>query len=92
MAGDVNEVLVNEDFIELGAGAAGLEKLRAVLPGLPGVRQVKDYEQYVQVFFEDGIMDLGEINRYCFDKGVVLNHLQLRKRSLESKFMELTGK
>ncbi len=92
MAGDVNEVLMNEDFIELGAGAGagGLEKLRAALSGLPGVKQVRDHEQYVQVFFENGIMDLGGINQYCFDKGVVLNHLQLRKRSLESKFMELT--
>ena len=90
MAGNVNEVLVNEDFIELGVGAAGQEKLRAVLPGLPGVRQIKEHEQYVQVYFENGIMDLGGINQYCFDRGVVLNHLQLRKRSLESKFMELT--
>lgn len=92
MAGDVNEVLVNEDFVELGAGtgADGLEKLRVILSGLPGVRQVKDYEQHVQVFFENGMMSLGAINQYCFDKGVVLSHLQLRKRSLESKFMELT--
>lgn len=91
MAGDVNEVLVNEDFVELGVGNAGLEKLKTVLSGLPGIKQVRDYEQYVQVFFENGTMDLGVLNQYCFDKGVVLNHLQLRKRSLESKFMELTG-
>jgi ABC-type multidrug transport system ATPase subunit len=92
MAGNVNEVLVNEDFIELGAGtgSGGLEKLRTLLSGLPGIRQVKDHEQYLQVYFSNGIMDLGAVNQYCFDKGVVLNHLQLRKRSLESKFMELT--
>jgi ABC-type multidrug transport system ATPase subunit len=91
MAGDVNKVLVNEDFVELGVGSAGLEKLKGALSGLPGIKQVRDYEQYVQVFFENGTMDLGAINQYCFDKGVVLNHLQLRKRSLESKFMELTA-
>ncbi|HEX9510898.1 MAG TPA: ATP-binding cassette domain-containing protein [Puia sp.] len=94
MAGDVNEVLVNEDFIELGtgSGAAGLENLRAILSGLPGIRQIKAYEQNLQVFFDNGIMDLGNVNQYCYEKGIVLNHLQLRKRSLESKFMELTGK
>lgn len=90
MAGDVNEVLMNEDFIELGVEAGSLEKLRTALSGLTGVKQVRNYEQHVQVFFENGIMDLGGINQYCFDKGIVLNHLQLRKRSLESKFMELT--
>lgn len=94
MAGDVNEVLVNEDFIELGTGSGvvGMEKLRAILSGLPGIRQIKNHEQNLQVFFDNGMMDLGNVNQYCYEKGIVLNHLQLRKRSLESKFMELTGK
>jgi ABC-type multidrug transport system ATPase subunit len=89
MAGDVNEVLTNEDLVELAA--ADMEKLKAVLAGLPRVRLVRQIEQYIQVFFENGEIDLGGINRYCFENGVNLNHLQLRKRSLESKFMELTN-
>jgi ABC-type multidrug transport system ATPase subunit len=88
MAGAVDEVLLNEDFTELGA--ADLPSLRAALSSMPGVKLVKQQEQYLQVFFENGTLDLAAINRYCFDKGIVLNHLQLRKRSLESKFMELT--
>ena len=89
MAGDVNEeVLVNEDFMELGA--ADPEQLRAALSGMPGIRQMKQQDHLLQVFFEKGTGDLAAINQYCFGKGVVLNHLQLRKRSLESKFMELT--
>jgi len=89
-AGDVNEVLVNEDFIEVGAGLDVMPALQELLAGLPGVRQVRPYEQHVQVFFGNGVMDTGELNRYCFEKGVVLKYLQLKKRSLESKFMELT--
>jgi ABC-2 type transport system ATP-binding protein len=88
MAGNVNEVLMNEDLVELGAD--DIEKLLSVASGLPQVRQVKSYEQRVQVFFENGTTDLAKINQYFFEKGIVLNHLQLRKRSLESKFMELT--
>jgi ABC-2 type transport system ATP-binding protein len=92
-AGDVNEVLSSEEWVELGSADAG--KLRSILPGLPGFRQVKDNEHHLQVSFEKGIfekdaIDLGAINQYCFDKGVVLTHLRLRKKSLESKFMELT--
>jgi ABC-2 type transport system ATP-binding protein len=89
-AGNVNEVLVNEDFIEVSAEPSAMQALQELLTGLPGVRQVKPYEQHVQVFFGNGVMDTGELNRYCFEKGVVLNYLQLKKRSLESKFMELT--
>ena len=92
-AGDVNEVLTNEELVELGASDSG--KLRTILPGLPGFRQIKDNEHHLQVSFEKGafdkeVIDLGVINQYCFDRGVVLTHLRLRKKSLESKFMELT--
>jgi ABC-2 type transport system ATP-binding protein len=88
-AGDVNVVLTNEDFVELGS--QDLEQLRKALAGLRGVRQLKDINGHIQLIFENGsLMGTGEINKYCFDQGVVLNHLQLRKKSLESKFMELT--
>lgn len=90
MAGDVNVVLTNEDFIEVGAGADQTAALQQLLPGLPGARQVRVQEEHVQVFFENGSMDPGAVNRWCFEKGITLKHLQLRKRSLESKFMELT--
>jgi ABC-2 type transport system ATP-binding protein len=90
MAGNVNEVLTNEDFIELGVAAGSLEQLRSVLSGLSGIRQLKEQEGHLQLYFEKNVMNLAELNRYCFEKGVVLNHLQLRKKSLESKFMELT--
>src|SRR6201999_763092 len=36
MAGDVNVVLTNEDFIEVGAGADQIAALQQLLPGLPG--------------------------------------------------------
>lgn len=90
MAGDVNIVLTNEDFIEVGAGAQNSAALQQLLAGLPGVRQARVQEDHVQVFFEDGSMDPAALNRLCFEKGITLKHLQLRKRSLESKFMELT--
>jgi ABC-2 type transport system ATP-binding protein len=90
MAGDVNVVLTNEDFIEVGAEAGATAQLQQLLSALPNVRLVKASDAFLQVFFENDAMDAGEVNRYCFEKGVTLKHLQLRKRSLESKFMEIT--
>jgi len=93
MAGHVNEVLTNEEFIELGVNdGSGLEHLRSILSGLPGIRQIKEQEGHLLLYPENGALDLTEINRHCFQQGVVLNHLQLRKKSLESKFIELTIK
>jgi ABC-2 type transport system ATP-binding protein len=88
MAGDVNEVLTNEELAEIGA--ADTAKLKDLLTAMPGVRLIKDNATYVQVFFENGPIDMGAINEYCFNRGIVLTHLQLRKKSLESKFMDLT--
>jgi ABC-2 type transport system ATP-binding protein len=89
--GHVNEVLTNVDFIELGADNSSMARLRAIIGGFPGIRHVKDKEKYLHLFLENGTLDLSAVNRYCFENGVVLNHLQLRKNSLETKFMELTS-
>jgi ABC-2 type transport system ATP-binding protein len=90
-AGDVKVVLTNEDIVELAAAAGDEARLREMLTGRPGVRELRLQEGVTQVFFDDGhTPDTGELNRACFEKGIVLTHLQLRKRSLESKFMELT--
>ena len=71
--------------------ASGLDELRTILISFPGVRDVKKVDLQLQVFFEKSRPDLAAINQYCFEKGIVLNHLELRKRSLESKFIELTN-
>lgn len=90
-AGNVREVLANEDIVELGAADELSKRLAEVLAAWPGIRQVRDHDGMLQVFFEQGrTPDPAELNRFCFEKGIVLNHLQLRKRSLESKFMEIT--
>jgi ABC-type multidrug transport system ATPase subunit len=89
-AGPVSEVLRDEEFVEVGAGASELVALQALLKGLTGVKQVQEKEDHVQLYFEGVGIDPAAINRYCFDRGVVLKHLQLRKKSLETKFMELT--
>lgn len=88
-AGNVNEVLVSEDLVELGS--ADLEKLENTLKHLAGVKQIKQQENILQVFFTNGTPELSSINQYCFEKGIVLNYLQLKKKSLESKFIELTN-
>jgi ABC-type multidrug transport system ATPase subunit len=91
-AGDVREVLMSEDLVELGVEGGVEGRLREALTNWPGVRQIRQQDGLTQVFFEQGITpDMGELNRFCFEKGIVLNHLQLRRRSLESKFMELTN-
>ena len=87
--GDVNEILVNEDVVEVSSN--NLEQLKNILIQFPGNVNVYLKENTVQVNFQPGTANLEEINKYCFERSVVLSHLQLKKKSLESKFLELTN-
>jgi ABC-2 type transport system ATP-binding protein len=84
-AGKVDEVLVNEDIVEVGC--ADLSKLMNVLSGY----HPKQKDNLLQLYFETGTAKLDDINRHCFESGITLTHLYLRKKSLEAKFLEITN-
>ena len=86
--GHVDEILINEDIVELGT--ASNDQLLAALQSFPGTTSIRKHEQFVEVVFGSGEAELDRINQYCFEKGIILNHLRLRRKSLEAKFFELT--
>jgi ABC-2 type transport system ATP-binding protein len=88
-AGAVDEVLANEDIVEInGNNDEGLQRLFA---NYPGVTQTKQNGSHLQLFFTFGTANLEDINQHCFNNGIILNHLLLKKKSLETKFFELTN-
>jgi len=87
--GDVNEILVNDDIVEVAS--SDLEKLKNILINMPNNTHVQITNETVHVNFAAGTANLEKVNRYCFDNGIVLSHLQLKKKSLETKFLELTN-
>lgn len=88
-SGDVNEILTNEDIVEVAA--ANIEQLANVLRQMGGYTSMQVQEGQVQLFYPLGTANMEAINRYCFNGGVVLNKLQVKKKSLETKFFELTN-
>ncbi len=86
--GHVDEILVTDDVAEIAA--ADLNALYSVVQSYPGAGKVVLDKQHVDLYFTSGTAVPEAINRYCFEKGITLNHIRLRKRSLESKFFELT--
>ena len=86
--GHVDEILVTDDVAEIAA--ADLNALYNVVQPYPGAGKVVLDKQHVDLYFTSGTAVPEAINRYCFEKGITLNHIRLRKRSLESKFFELT--
>ena len=87
--GGVNEILANEDVVEIGA--ADMAALHLLVQQFSGYNSMKLEGSLIQLFYPIGTIDLEGINRHFFNEGIVLNHLQLKRKSLESKFMELTN-
>ena len=88
-SGDVNEILANEDIVEIGS--EDNEKLMLILQSLNKYTHIKESGNLLQLFYPVGTANLVEINRHCFNNGIVLNHLIVKKKSLEAKFFELTN-
>ena len=87
--GDVNEILVNDDIVEVASSE--LERLKNTLINMPGNTHVQISNETVHVNFAAGTANLQAVNKFCFENGIVLSHLQLKKKSLETKFLELTN-
>ncbi len=86
--GPVEKVLRSQDIIEVRAG--DIAALQQALGSLTGIKTMKLTDGTLQLTVEDGIEPMN-INEFCAGKGIMLSHLVLKKKSLESKFMELTN-
>jgi ABC-2 type transport system ATP-binding protein len=89
VSGKVNEILSNEDMVEVAA--PDHQKLAEVLNSMSEKSRIVDETSVIKIFFPVGKADLSAVNRFCFDHGVTLNHLTLKKQSLEARFFELTN-
>ena len=76
-------------LIELSA--ADNAQLKNILQQMTGIDSVAIEENELQIICDEAITP-EKINKFCFEKGVVLNKLNLKRKSLETRFLEITGK
>ena len=88
-SGNVDEVLTDEDIVEISA--ADISALESVINNYPQATKIIREENNLQLSFPKGTSRLDEINNFCFSKGIILNHLVIKKKRLEAKFFELTN-
>lgn len=87
MTGSVREVLRSDDGMEIGADDMAL--LKAIIVKFPAFKSLNESDQYLQVSFT-GEISATDLNRFCFDQGITLNHLERTKKKLETRFLEIT--
>jgi ABC-2 type transport system ATP-binding protein len=88
-SGEVDEIMMDEDVVELSA--PDLNALNNAVQSISKNVTVDTGLNVVHVILPKGTAKLDEINRHCFQNGIVLNHLILKKKRLEARFFELTN-
>jgi ABC-2 type transport system ATP-binding protein len=89
-SGPVDEILGNEDQVDLRS--LDQESLYAALQAFPGILRIQRENGSIRVFFPKGKAVPGELFQYCAEKGLVLQHLQMGRKSLETGFFELINR
>jgi ABC-2 type transport system ATP-binding protein len=89
ITGEVDEILMADDVVELSA--PDLNALSNVLQSVGKNISIDNKLNVVHLTLPKGTARPEEINRLCFQNGIVLNHLIMKKKKLEARFFELTS-
>jgi ABC-2 type transport system ATP-binding protein len=82
--------IINGD-IAIEVAAQDLEKLKSWLGGLSVTKNLDFNGRYIEIIV-DKETDIAAINRAAHDQGIVLSHLNAKKKRLETEFLEIIGK
>lgn len=91
--GTVSEVLSGstDTGVVIEVSSDDLDNLQHLLSAMPGVQKVIKQENSLVLDCDEQITP-AQVNKYCFEKGLLLNQLMMKRKSLETRFLEITGK
>lgn len=88
-SGPVEEILTKEEIIEVSS--ADLDQLLQVIKEFPNLSRAEKAEPILRLYFSAGQGNPSALNDFCHNHGISLNHLSAKRKSLESRFIELTN-
>jgi ABC-2 type transport system ATP-binding protein len=89
VTGAIGSILSNRPTVEVGA--CDSERLFQFLSDLSVVKRITRKDNRLLLELEQGT-NQEDLNRLAFDDGIVLDHLVLKRQSLEVEFLEITRK
>lgn len=92
-SGSVKDVLqadFHQDETLVQLGAANVDELVTIITKMPGYKQHEADGDCIKLY-SDASVTTEQINRYCFENGIVLSTLNVKKKNLEARFLEITG-
>ena len=66
------------------------DSLLAIIQQMQGLKSASVTDTGIELICDD-TLTAAQVNRWCFEKGIVLNKLYVKRKSLEKRFLEITG-
>ena len=86
VSGRVDTILNQHDQVIISTGS--LEKAFVYLQQIPQVKQIRKENNELVLSLADGFSS-ADVNQVLFSQGIVLSQLTVRKKSLESQFLDI---
>ncbi|KAA9326009.1 ABC transporter ATP-binding protein [Adhaeribacter soli] len=87
--GNVSNILAQQDQVLITVPQP--EKALSLLQNLPFVESIKTEREWLQLVLKNGYSST-DINKTLFENGIVASQIMVRKKSLESQFLEIVNK
>ena len=87
--GAVGAILGKDKQVEIASD--NLDKLREILANVSGVKILEQKNKHLVLSAAEDL-SAAALNKLVFEKGLVLTHLVMRPKSLESEFLEITNR
>jgi len=89
--GTISQIIGNEDVTLIKIGAEDKTKMNEIIFQDKAISVYKETDSGLIISVENGTK-AEEINKYFYEKGLVLNELQVFNESLENQFLEIVNK
>lgn len=87
-SGEVGAILSNDRQVDIAA--EDMSRLREILLNFPGVNSIADKQKLLQLQVNPALT-AAELNKLAFDNGIIISHLVMKPKSLETEFLEITA-
>lgn len=88
-SGTVGAIISDDMLVEVAAD--DLPALKAAMEQYSPVRRIDEDDHKLILYLAEEVPP-AELNRMAFERGVALSHLRVVKKSLETEFLEITGR
>lgn len=89
--GKVDALSVGNEEILIEVASNDLKKLAEILQTYPSILEVKSNDTKTLLIKAQSSLTTQELNEFLFSQGIIVSHLVLKPKSLETQFLELTA-